>query len=172
MRCSLLSHQKYCALVNTFNDNESTVLDLIDMGADNFIQKASQKVPENTTRTEFNRADANIDNAARSDEMNSSESPLYRVDDDDSGMYDFMPPTRIMSAREELDEEEVEKGFYQPKKLGVHVVPAPAVRLPSQLKAFVYDRGDVNLFPPPKVDTGGKLSKICKLLIQNLNIDE
>lgn len=121
------------------------------------------------TVTEFSRVNTSIDGSDRDESTDSSDQPLYRSggpNHDSSGMYDFTPPTRILSAQEELAEEEIEKGFYQPKELDVRVVSAPAVKLPSQLKAFVYDRGDVRLFPSPSIDSSGKLSKILHTLLR------
>ena len=77
----------------------------------------------------------------------------------ESDLYDFMPPTRILSEYEEKEDEEIEQGFYRPKDLDVQVIPCEPLKLPQHLKVFVHDRGEVELFPPIKNDPSRKLCK-------------
>ncbi len=87
----------------------------------------------------------------------------------DSDLYEFVPPQRVLAAQEEKEEEELQKGFYRPETSHVHVVPGQAVNLPKHLKAFIHDRGEVELFPPIRHDDTGKFSEFAKITDRGWN---
>ena len=139
IRVSLLTRPKYCALVNNFSDVEMTVNEIVSSGGNNMLKVASNTMSCDFTKARYSRVGKinepqklkcrGIISSEKSDETEKYEN-IPGVITQDSQLLDFTPPTRVLSEKEEIQEEEREQGFYRPKELNTHVVSGESLRLP------------------------------------------
>ena len=165
LRISLLSRQKYCALVNNFSDFEQTAKKLAEAGGINMIETAKTSSPCELTQKKFTKVGRNSQELPQSgfgsedkqSFVTESYSNIPGVLTPDSNLHAFMPPKRILSEKEQDQQTEHEEGIYQPKEMNVALEPGAPLKLPEHLKAFVHDRGEVGVFPEIKMHSTGTL---------------
>ena len=173
IRISLLSRHKYCALANNFSDIEETVTELISSDGNDMLEIAANTLSCDFTKDRYSRVvrvnpsskSKTKENMTETTDVSKEYENIPGVITPGSNVYDFMPPTRVLSGSEEQEEEEIEHGFYRPKALNVNIVPCKPLKFPRHLKVFVHDRGEIELFPPIKRDTSGKLCESCLILL-------
>ncbi|XP_014667367.1 PREDICTED: 5-methylcytosine rRNA methyltransferase NSUN4-like isoform X2 [Priapulus caudatus] len=68
-------------------------------------------------------------------------------------IYDFVPATKLRGPSIEREEKfQTDYGYIFEKPREVEIVPDQPFRVPERLKAYVYKKGDLSLFPPPRTD--------------------
>jgi len=71
---------------------------------------------------------------------------------------DYMPVRRIVSSKEQLKQQELQRSEDSPSPIvQVKTVPSAVYSIPVHLTAYAYDLGDIASFPAPKKDDSNKL---------------
>ncbi|CAH1799811.1 unnamed protein product [Owenia fusiformis] len=164
IRLALLSQQKYGALINNYSNNvDSAVLDLIDTGADNFVQIAqSHKLSEASDIVDKIglKKDVSIPEILESLQKEKEKPPLVQHDDGhhvetelDSNLYEYMPVETVYTEDELLELKETEENIFRPQDFSVDLIEDTSLSLPIQLKVHTFSRGNVTMFQPPKGDS-------------------
>lgn len=170
IRISLLSQQKYCALVNHCDEGTTFKAESIlsDLGAEDFIQTAvdmstdlktahSQSIETGRLHTEKEKLivsdDSHRDNTQpshRSDSIvfSSNNDP---IDEKNTSLYDFMPTNKVYTQREFLHQELARQNTFEDTDFPVNVITEDIPRIPETLKAYCYKRGNIDLFPEPSI---------------------
>lgn len=150
IRISLLSQQKYGALVNNFSLNENIVSRLKRLSAFDIIQQAKDTKPlvnENVipTKSEITKEQETF-----------KFDPEENEEPEPENLHTFMPVMKVYSEKQLLREEEEKQCIYVPKDI-VKTVPCSSTSLPENLKLYTYDLGNVNSFPRPSLAKTGLL---------------
>ncbi|XP_063405303.1 5-methylcytosine rRNA methyltransferase NSUN4-like [Mytilus trossulus] len=170
IRISLLSQQKYCALVNHCDEGTAFKAEskLSDLGAEDFIQRAvdmstdlkaahSQSIETDRSHTEKDNVivsddshEDNIQPSHRSDSIvfSSNNDP---IDEKNTSLYDFMPTNKVYTQREFLHQELARQNTFEDTDFLVNVITEDIPRIPDTLKAYCYKRGNIDLFPEPSI---------------------
>ncbi|XP_050393189.1 5-methylcytosine rRNA methyltransferase NSUN4 [Patella vulgata] len=174
IRVSLLSGQKYGALVNNFSNCDSCNI-LSKLGAHDIIEKAKhvhvEEVKHQSEKpVKYEELISSIDqkqNLDLSDDLYLKESDDSESSDDeefvnpdlakDSDLHEFVPVERVYTEKESLLIEESYKGVFIDNDINVDVVKDEEITLPDHLKVFTFKPGNVSDFPPPKPDPAGLL---------------
>ncbi|XP_052088370.1 5-methylcytosine rRNA methyltransferase NSUN4-like isoform X2 [Mytilus californianus] len=173
IRISLLSQQKYCALVNHCDEGTTFKAESIlsDLGAEDFIQKAvdistdlktehSQSIETGSLSTKKDKLidsdDSDKDNTQpshRSDSIvfSSNNEPL---DEKNTSLYDFMPTNKVYTQREFLYQELARQNTFEDTDFPVNVITEDIPGIPDTLKAYCHKRGNIDLFPEPTISRG------------------
>lgn len=152
IRISLLSQQKYGALVNNFSLNENIVSRLKRLSAFDIIQQAKDTKPlvnENVipTKSEITKEQETF-----------KFDPEENEEPEPENLHTFMPVMKVYSEKQLLREEEEKQCIYVPKDI-VKTVPCSSTSLPENLKLYTYDLGNVNSFPRPSLAKTGLLGE-------------
>jgi len=170
IRAALLSLPKYCALVNNYGMNcQDTHLELMSLGANNLLELASRTELRSSIlhrRLEWRKSiNQNVQNKPNidldeleGDENSASQQQRLPPLPANVGLQDFMPVKRVPTEREEMLDEEIEQSFFIPADPTCAIVPDTYLNLPSHLVVLACERGEVSLFPPPKMDATDILS--------------
>ena len=169
IRLALLSQQKHCALVNNFSDSEQTVVNLITKGADDIIKIAADKkitLSSHDTNdhqqpgTVLSRRDKN--NESNDDDQTNSEHIINEQQEDllssRTDINHFVSTSTVYTDQQLVAMEE--RAQFQVPDIDVDMIRAPSIGLPYHLKVHAFSPGDVSVFPQPKADKAGLLSKI------------
>ncbi|VDH91237.1 Hypothetical predicted protein [Mytilus galloprovincialis] len=170
IRISLLSQQKYCALVNHCDEGTTFKAESIlsDLGAEDFIQKAgdiskdlktehSQSIETGSLHTEKNKFIVSDDShkdhtqpSHRSDSIvfSNNNNP---IDEKNTSLYDFMPTNKVYTQREFLHQELARQNTFEDTDFPVNVITEDNPRIPDTLKAYCYKKGNIDLFPEPSI---------------------
>lgn len=183
IRISLLSRQKYCALLNSYDFLEASKNEskLSNLGAFDFIEHAKKvasyrsrkrdyaKGITNQDQNERNKAqnesshftennvtnlvDSNLNSSGGSDSEDVKDSLLSSlvrpVDDKNTSLYDFIPADTVYSERELKDMNVIKKSTFEDRDIPVSYVSEDFPLIPETLKAFCFERGNIDMFPDP-----------------------
>lgn len=154
IRVSLLSRQKYGALLNSFVPTGATVEDLASDGAADIVERARSTEFSYAYYSKQKKIEEKLQNASSSEERVEQE-PVREVDRTDLSY--FMPTTKIISEREDLMNQELQQAFIESRP-SLHIIPDIDVIFPNHLKMFTHERGHIASFSPAKLINASKLS--------------
>ena len=181
IRLALLSQQKYCAVLNNFSDDCKEIeIDFFSQGANNILKIAQGAQPEYFGTKRVWHGSLNYREEGRREpepwETEHVNDPLpdmgntYMTSIDNQrdldienitvpeteDIHSFVQPKRTYTEDELLEKEEYEQNVFEPPDISVPIEPPGEIELPKHLKAHVFEKGDITLFPSPTRD-GAKL---------------
>ncbi|XP_033739904.1 5-methylcytosine rRNA methyltransferase NSUN4-like [Pecten maximus] len=175
IRISLLTTQKYCALINNFRDVEGVVDRLTQLGARDILRDVSDalknqpgdKVDNNFNFTrevkknpsnEVEEKDDDAEDEDSEDKLTEGEElmTLLRYEKNTS-LDNFIPVKRVYTEKELNEQEDIERSTYQPTGIPVNVIHEGPVQIPKDLRVYAYEKGDTGEFPSPNSNMDGKL---------------
>ncbi|GAB1605022.1 5-methylcytosine rRNA methyltransferase NSUN4-like [Argonauta hians] len=149
IRISLLTNQKYSALVNNFSFVEKTTGLLEGLGCYDIIQNAKETKPLLREDPVGNKPDI----SKEFDYSNISDDEDF----DNTNLTAFLPVKKVYSAKQLLQKEEMEQSIYVPQNIELKVAPCSITQIPEHLKVYSFKRENVNRFPSPKIHKTGLL---------------
>ena len=172
---ALLSRPKYCALVNYYGDHEETVKNL---QVKQFSKKNLKLTPKIlyfqnlgcvSIQTIFKEAQSNNckkkrkykikeqDTSSLIKEPQSVENELTTGSDriilpgnNTAAFYNFVPTTKIKGMEDYVQETDQLIYYQQSSEFEAKVEPDGDINFPPLLEAYMFPRGEVSNFPPPR----------------------
>ena len=164
LRLALLSQQKYCALLNSFSEDQTQVANLISFGANDIIKTAELRdldVTEEDMLEKHNKL--LIDNLNKkievTDTVATDDYYDFHAPPEGDDLHTFMPETELVIASEidRMKQKEIKQSYYIPTQIDVNIRPGTFPVIPFHLKALAFDMNNTEMFPPS--GRGRKLSK-------------
>ena len=179
IRISLLSQQKYCALLNNYDSILARESELIlqNLGAKNFTALSNEMTDELNRRliTEQSHTNDNEKISLKNQEFRSVDSdnvdPLadksvmfsdstIPIDEKNTSLYDFVPTEKVYTDKELLKLEVIKQSTFEAHDIPINFITENIPKIPETLKVFCFDRGNIDTFPAPNVTRGSnKLGK-------------
>lgn len=182
IRISLLTTQKYCALVNNFGNSDRAEDRLSQLGAVNILTLASEAL-KNTedTKVELDNI-TDIEEGKHSNFTRDGRSGVEKPSSNDlkdepdfsdnreeealltllqyeknTSLHNFVPTKTVYTQRQLNEMEEQKMSTYQPASVPINIIHEAPVAIPADLKVYAYERGNTSDFPSPKGDKQRKL---------------
>lgn len=187
IRISLLSQQKYCALLNNYDSilTRESELILQNLGARNFTALSNDLTDElnrkqitekhtndnekiSVENLEFRSDDSDIVDPLADKTVMFSDSTVP-IDEKNTSLYDFVPTEKVYTDKELLKLEVIKQSTFEAHDIPINFITENIPKIPETLKVFCFDRGNIDTFPAPNVTRGSnKLGKSWFFLSLNL----
>ncbi|OWF45893.1 5-methylcytosine rRNA methyltransferase NSUN4-like [Mizuhopecten yessoensis] len=174
IRISLLTTNKYCALINNYGDVERARDTLSQLGACDILEEASEALQStqspdaeagegfNFARETTKKSTNETDDAAENDEVEEPPTEdeelltLLRYEKNTS-LDNFVPVKRVYTEKELIEQEDLEKSTYQSTGVPINIIHESPVQIPKDLGVYAFNKGDTGEFPAPNSNNAGKL---------------
>ncbi|XP_069140392.1 5-methylcytosine rRNA methyltransferase NSUN4-like [Argopecten irradians] len=176
IRISLLTTQKYCALVNNFVNTEDAIDRLTDLGTHNILEHVSEVLhgthqsgvnTDNTFDFKRDTKKCSSDDSEETDVYEDEDSEKEITEEEElltllryeknTSLENFVPVKKVYTERELYEQEDVQKSTYQPSGIPVNIIHEAPVQIPKDLGVYAYEKGNTGDFPPPRSNANGKL---------------
>ncbi|XP_060076246.1 5-methylcytosine rRNA methyltransferase NSUN4-like [Ylistrum balloti] len=172
IRISLLTTQKYCALINNYGDVEGAVDKLSQLGACDILQDAAEVLQSadspyvkgddifSFTRESSKSPESEIDEEDdESDTTPTEEEQLLTLlrYEKNTSLDNFVPVKRVYTERQLNEQEDLVKSTYQPSGVPINIIHEGSVQIPQNLGVYAFRKGDTSDYPSPAGINDGRL---------------